>query len=269
MVLHGAPDAFAFAERIASSGLVPAAYRGKPVDLAIAVMYGNELGLPPMTALQRVVVISGKPTLDAQGFVSLIRQAGHSISGEVDSTAATVVGKRFDTGDTMTVTFTMEDAQRADLLKNATYRKFPTDMLWARAVTQLARRLFPDVMLAVSYAPEEMQAVADSGGNGNGHRAAPEPAPVVDQSRTLRPPPGQPVADGNGEIVDAEVIETATAEQIDTFKTAAKASGITTAAAVRTFVNETLGRNTVGWNDLTSTDVDTLMAALSPAGDAA
>ena len=67
-----------------------------------------------------------------------------------------------------------------------------------------------------------------------------------------------------GEIVDAE---TATPEQVETFKTAAKASGITTAVAVRTFVNETLGRNTVGWSDLTSEDIDALMTALSPAGD--
>lgn len=70
-------------------------------------------------------------------------------------------------------------------------------------------------------------------------------------------------------IVDVAVVEVATAEQVDAFKAAAKASGITTAAAVRTFVNETLDRNTVGWGDLTSSDIETLMVTLSPAAEQA
>jgi len=270
LVLHGASDPFAFAERIANSNLVPTAYRGKPTDLAIAVMYGNELGLPPMTSLQRVVVINGKPTLDAQGFVSLIRQAGHSISGEVDADKATVVGKRGDTGDTMQVTFTMEDARRAELLKNATYRKFPSDMLWARAVTQLARRLFPDVMLAVSYAPEEMQAVVESNGNGRQGAAVPEKDTAPPEpSRTLRPPPGTPKTDAEtGEIIDAEVVEDepkgppAKKSQKDNLHRLFGLKGITERDARLAYCIHVISREIASSNELTEAEANKLIAQL-------
>jgi len=209
IVLHSTSEAFSLAEKIARSSLVPAAYRGKPTDAAIAMLYGAEMGFGPMTSLQRVVVIQGKPTVDAQGMVSLIRQAGHSLSGDVSAESATVTGKRCDTGDSMTITWTMDDARKADLLGKDNWKKFPADMLWARAVSQIGRRLFADVLLGVSYTPEEM---ADSVvGNGQAPKPDPEPPPP----RTMRPPPGTPQADSEtGEVVDAEVV----AEGEETFR---------------------------------------------------
>lgn len=179
LVPIGTDACFTLAERICRSALLPAAYRGKPVDAAIAMLYGAEVGLPPMTALQRIVVINGRPTLDAQGLTSLIRRAGHSIVGDVSPTAATIKGKRGDTGDEMTVTWTIEDAQRAGLIRGSDtpWHKFPSDMLWARAVSQLGRRLFSDVLLGLSYVPEEMEEVA------------------------------QTVADDTGEIIDATAVD--------------------------------------------------------------
>ena len=195
-VVPYSPDqCFALAEKIATSALLPQAYRNKPADAAIAMMYGVEMGLSPMTALQRIVVISGKPTLDAQGMVSLIRQSGHSISGDVTDDGATVTGKRCDTGDTMTSTFTMDDAKLAGLAGSSTYKKFPRDMMWARAVSQLGRRLFADVLMAASYSPEEMQAVVDD----HPARMSPRPAPTPSESALVD-------AEAVAEVFDAEVI---------------------------------------------------------------
>ena len=153
-------DPFDLAERIAKSQLIPQAYRGKPADAAICMMYGAEVGLPPMTALQRIIVINGKPTLDAQGMAALIRGAGHSIVGKTSNEEAVVTGRRKDNGDEMTVTFTMADAKRANLVKNGPWTQYPSAMLWARAVSKLARELFPDVLMGMSYVPEEMSEVA-------------------------------------------------------------------------------------------------------------
>jgi hypothetical protein len=154
------PDqCFAIADRIAKSPLIPDAYRGKPTEAAIAIMYGNEVGLPPMTSLQRVIVINGKPTLDAAAMTALIRSAGHSLSGDATPTEATAVGKRLDTGDSMSVTFTMDDAKQAGLVRSGPWTKFPKSMLWSRAVSQLARELFSDVLLGINYVPEELEAV--------------------------------------------------------------------------------------------------------------
>ena len=200
-------DPFELAERISRSALIPQAYRGKPADAAICMMYGAEVGLPPMTALQRIIVINGKPTLDAQGMAALIRGRGHSIVGETSNTEAKVTGKRADNGDTMTVTFTMDDAKRANLVKNGPWTQYPSSMLWARAVSKLARELFPDVLMGMSYVPEEVGGVAE-----------PQTTIVDDAGMCggcfgpndgagLEHTCGQFVDKSTGEIVDAEIVE--------------------------------------------------------------
>jgi hypothetical protein len=217
LVLRSTDEAFSLSERICKSTLVPQAYRGKPIDAAIAMLYGAELGFAPMTSLQRIVVINGKPSCDAQGMVSLIRQAGHSISGDVTSEGATVKGKRGDNGDEMTASFTAQNAQDAGLLRNDTYKKYAEDMYWARAVSRLGRRLFADVLLSVSYVPEEADSIP-ANGNGNGHVAPAavtesEPPAAIGTTRKVRQPPGTApaaeatVTEEGAPIVDAEVVD--------------------------------------------------------------
>jgi hypothetical protein len=155
LVLRTDDEVFTLAERINKSSIVPSAYRGKAGDIAVAILYGQELGLAPMTALNRIVVIDGKPTLDAQGMTAVIRQAGHSLTGTTTATSATVTGTRGDNGDTMTVTFTIEDAKKAGLTSKSGWQKYPADMCWARSVSRIGRELFSDCLLGFSYTPEE------------------------------------------------------------------------------------------------------------------
>lgn len=262
LMLHSTDEAFVLAERISKSALVPQAYRGKPADAAIAMLYGAEMGIPPMTALQRVVVINGKPSMDAQGLDMLIRQAGHSLTGDATADGATVTGKRCDNGDEMTVTWGPDDAKRAGL-RNDTYGKFPSDMFWARAVSQLGRRLFADVLLSVSYVPEEAQAIPAHGST-NGHGVESTPADRSQPGeRHVRQPPGAPEADPEtGEIiVDADVVEQADPEQIAALKAAAKDAGYTS-QDIKSVIDATLERTTSGWDDLSTDDAETIISYL-------
>lgn len=189
------PELLKFAEGISRSNLLPSAYRGKPADVAVAVMWGQEVGLSPMAALTRIVVVNGKATLDAQGMVAVVRRAGHSISGTSSSTKATVTGKRSDTGDELTVEWTMDDAKRARLDGKDVWKQFPSDMLWARAVSAVCRRLFADVCAGLTYTEEEMEGV-----------------PSESRSNSRRAPAAKPAnVDGEtGEVIeDAEVVEEA------------------------------------------------------------
>lgn len=227
LVALNADQCFSLAERVARSNLLPAAYRGKPTETAIAMLYGAEIGLPPMTSLQRIVVVEGKPTLDAQGMVARIRGDGHSLSGEMGPAEAIVIGVRADTGDTMTVRWTIEMARAAGLANKDVWKKYPASMLWARAVSQLARALFADVLMGVSYTPEEMQDVVDDGPASTGAQR-PAPASLRTEETVLRPPPGAPAAapvvhadpetgevvDPDEGIVDAEIVETGSAEAV-------------------------------------------------------
>lgn len=274
LVLHSTEEAFILADRIAKSALVPQAYRGKPADAAIAMMYGAEMGMPPMSSLQRIVVINGKPSMDAQGMVAMIRQAGHSISGTVSADeGAKITGKRGDNGDTMTVEWGPADASRAGL-GGATYNKFPADMYWARAVSQLGRRLFADVLLGVSYVSEEAEAIP-SNGNGHGVTSTPPPGPAVGE-RTVRQPPGAVAAevetDDNGEIiVDAEVVEetvgdSAPAEtrQLNKIKRLLNSElSIQEVGAVCAKVSELVGREITTLAELTSDEAETVAGKLA------
>jgi hypothetical protein len=58
-----------------------------------------------------------------------------------------LIGKRTDTGETQTASFSIEEAQRAGLIKQGGgWTKFPKDMCFARALSRLARQLFSDVI---------------------------------------------------------------------------------------------------------------------------
>lgn len=144
------------AKVLARSAFVPDRYKGKPDDVLAAGLYAQEIGLGICAALSYINVIQGRPTLSAEGMVALVRSKGNSISGKSTDQAAEVTGKRADTGDTMTVEWTIGMAERAGLLKNATWKQYPEAMLWARAVSQLCRMLFPDVLAGLSYTPEEL-----------------------------------------------------------------------------------------------------------------
>jgi hypothetical protein len=77
-----------------------------------------------------------------------IRQGGHMLKlKHLDHEGCTVYGKRTDTGEDMEATYTFQEAKEANLVKqDGNWMKFRQDMLWARAISRLARRLFPDVI---------------------------------------------------------------------------------------------------------------------------
>jgi hypothetical protein len=145
------------AEAVAQTEFVPQGFRGRPAAIAAAMYYGLELGFRPMTSLKYIQVIQGEPALKPKAMTALIRRAGHILRDiETTPTKCVLYGKRKDTGEEMTVTWTIEQARRAGLVRDGSgWVKYPEDMLWARATSVLGRRLFEDVILG-SYTPEEM-----------------------------------------------------------------------------------------------------------------
>lgn len=143
------------AEMLAASTIIPAAYQGKPSDIITAALYGREIGMGPVTALSHINIIQGKATLSAEGMVAVVRAAGHSITGKSSPHGARVQGRRRDNGDEMTLEFTEADRARAGL-NTKPWQQYPKAMFWARAVSQLCRELFPDVLSGLSYIAEEI-----------------------------------------------------------------------------------------------------------------
>ena len=72
-------DVILLAENIASTEFGPPSLRGSVPKTTAAVLYGRELGLPPMTALGGVHVIQGRAGISAELMRALILRDGHEL----------------------------------------------------------------------------------------------------------------------------------------------------------------------------------------------
>lgn len=176
------------AQTLGVSALLPANLRGKPADVLVTVMYGNELGLSPMAAIQGIYVVNGRPTLAAQTWLALTRRNGHRVEViEHTTELCTVKIVRGDTGEEHTSTYTFAEAQTAKLTTKDVWTQHRKAMLLARAVSQGCRFICPEIALGF-YAEGEL----------DDDTTDPIPAAVA--------PAGSPAAQA---IEDAEVVDDA------------------------------------------------------------
>lgn len=116
------------------------------------VQKAKSLNMSTMDALNGgLYFVQGKVEMSAQAMNQLIRNAGHSIKKDPKSSNEICIlhGKRKDNGDTWTESFSLEEARAAGLYtpnKPSAWTKYPRDMLFARALSRLARQLFPDTI---------------------------------------------------------------------------------------------------------------------------
>lgn len=130
---------------------------GQQSKIFMVLLAARELGVSPMLALNGGIWnIQGKIEISARLMNGLIRRAGHSITiVRSDDEACILKGTRKD-GDSFEVSFTKQDAEKAGLWGNNTWKKYPGDMLYNRCMSRLARRLFSDV-IGNSYVEGEIR----------------------------------------------------------------------------------------------------------------
>jgi hypothetical protein len=112
------------------------------------VEMSKSVGVDPRQALNGgLYYAKGKVEMSALMMNQLIRQAGHSITKDKksDNTICILHGKRADTGDTWVESFSIQEAKTAGIYRNV-WISYPKDMVFARALSRLARQLFPDVI---------------------------------------------------------------------------------------------------------------------------
>lgn len=69
-------EAMKIATMLAGSKLVPQQYQGHPEDVLIACSWGESLGLKPLSALNAIAVVNGRPTLFGDALKALIMKHG-------------------------------------------------------------------------------------------------------------------------------------------------------------------------------------------------
>jgi hypothetical protein len=159
---HILAEQMEYARVVAASELLPAAYKGKPANVLIAVGLGQAMGLSPAESLYRIDVIQGKPTASAELIATNVRRAGHKLRVRVESpTSVTATIVRADDPDyEHTVTRDLAWAKGMGLDNKENYKKQPTTMLQWRAITAVARLACPEALYGVAYTPDELRETA-------------------------------------------------------------------------------------------------------------
>jgi hypothetical protein len=146
-------DAFRFANAVAASGFAPRGME-KPEAILVAIQLGAELGLTPMSALQNIAVINGRPAIYGDAALALVRSSGllevfrEEEIGEAgkDTQGVKVTAKRKGF-DEASETFTVADAKLSKLWgKAGPWSDYPKRMLKFRARGFILRDLFGDVL---------------------------------------------------------------------------------------------------------------------------
>lgn len=185
-----------FATTIAPTDFVPKGLRDNPAAILACIMTGREMGLGDMEALQQINVIDGRPCPSAQMMRKLVMRAGHRIDiGELTPERCVLRGTRTD-GTDCVIEWGTADAMRAGLVGTFeawetgeggrrhkltwspewggakpewvdrkgklvvkdNWQRYPRQMLFARATSELCRALFPDVLGVANYTPDELGA---------------------------------------------------------------------------------------------------------------
>lgn len=183
-------EAMQMAKTLAGSSLLGALKSPEAVFMVMAT--GAELGIPPTAALRSVHIVQGKPVLSADLIVAVCLRSPlceYFTCTKSTPAEATYETKRRGSGP-VSNTFSLDDAKQAGLAGKDNWKNYGRAMLRHRAAAELARMVYPDLVLGI-YAEEEMVNVG--------------PAPVTQAEETARPQ----------EILDGEVVASPEPPSID------------------------------------------------------
>jgi hypothetical protein len=179
--------AYDMAQKLAATSFVPQSLRGKPGDIAAAILAGSELGLKPMATLKSIDIIQGTPALRAHAMRAIVQQQGHEIElVESTDTRCVMRGRRKDSDAWQTVEWTVDRARLMGLLSKDQWKKNPKGMLVARATGELSRLIASDALHGMAYVSEELEGTTHA-------ELVPQKAPLSVAALTApAPAPQQP-----------------------------------------------------------------------------
>jgi hypothetical protein len=165
------------ATAFSKSGLFPNVK--SPEQAFVLILAGQEMGVGPMEAVSGITLIQGKPTMSANLLAALVKRHPRYDYRVADHSDTTCRIEFLQDGEVSGVSeFTLEDARKAGLGGNQTWKRYPSALLFARALTQGVRWYAPDVTSSAAYTPEEL------GGDAEPEPVA-EPQPLNDLAQLV------------------------------------------------------------------------------------
>lgn len=161
LVPKGFKEAMEMANVLAKSNVVPKEMIGRPESCFVAIGFGMELGLPPLQAIQNIMVVNGRPSIWGDAALALVKASGQVQSIEEDAPDIALKQKygrcKIVTHDGQVTErrFSIEDAQRAKLwTKEGPWQTYPGRMLQMRARSWALRDAAPQVLKGIQFREE-------------------------------------------------------------------------------------------------------------------
>ncbi len=197
-------DTMSLGQVLAKSGYFKDA-KGE-AQAVVKVLAGREMGFGPIASMTGVHIVQGKPTIGANLLGAAIKGSGRYDYRVIELTNERAEIAFYQGGEEIGRSeFTMSDAKQAGLAgKGGSWKSYPRNMLFSRAMSNGARWYCPDVFSGVTpYTPEEMDAEVHMDDNGDVIDVTPtvqaepapdnvsqvEPADTLDDSPTISTPP--------------------------------------------------------------------------------
>jgi len=166
--IYQSTQSFEFAQRqaksLCESNLVPTGYQGQKglSNCLVALEMSKRMNLSPLTVMQNLNVIHGKPSWSAAFITSQILGCGrfknfdYIVTGKDDSLSVQCQAIRLEDKKLVKGTaVTMKMAQQEGWTrKNTKYQSMPELMLRNRAATFFGRQYIPDLLLGVQTSEE-------------------------------------------------------------------------------------------------------------------
>ena len=127
----------------------------------VKILAGREMGFGPFAAMSDIHFIQGKPVVGANLMAAAVKshpKYDYRVTVNIDLEVSI---EFYQEGKSIGVSsFTMDDAKSAGLQNKDNWRKFPRNMLFARAISNGVRWYCPDVFSgAAVYTPDEFDVV--------------------------------------------------------------------------------------------------------------
>jgi len=164
-IIRSLDDAERAARAMAASGFFNDTRQAS--QAIVKILAGQELGFGPFASMTGVAIIQGKPAIGANLMAAAVKRTGKYNYRVVEMTNDVCEIEFYENGQPVGKSrFTMQDAQAAGLTGKENWRKFPRNMLFARALSNGVRWYAPDIFNgATVYTPDELGAAEDNEGN--------------------------------------------------------------------------------------------------------
>lgn len=180
-------------------GLLPEALKNEGEIVAV-LLAGQELGLPPMSALRGLQVVKGKVVISYDTMIALLRRAGYRIEWLDSTSSRAALRLTAPDGSEHLESWDEARAKRAGLWGKGTWAQYPDTMLRARCVSSAARAFAGEVLAGV-YVEEAGERIELEA---RGRPAPTSPAPRADVVDVAHEPDARALPTRLAELRDAE-----------------------------------------------------------------